>query len=113
VLPGKSPADSMVAMKLVVEGMGLAWQSQLEKMKAHPVLGGTITEIVTVGADGKQREMTSLPLSRLNFWLATIQPNKVPNPETRARVIEYQTECADALFDHFFGAASDRHEAGC
>lgn len=50
--------------------------------------------------------MVGLPLSKLNFWLARIHPNKVPNPETRAKVIAYQEECADVLFAHFFGKAT-------
>ena len=101
---GDTPQTTLVVMKPVVEGIGLAWQSQLEKIKAHPVFGKGITEIVIPSAGGPQA-MSALPLTRLNFWLATIQPNKVPDLEIRARVIRYQTECADVLFAHFFGKA--------
>lgn len=101
---GATPTETLVAMKPVVEGMGLAWQPQLEKIREHPVLETcmVINRVQMPGGD-QRREMVFLPLNRLNFWLATIHPNRVPDPDTRARVIEYQTECADALFAHFFG----------
>ena len=53
---------------------------------------------------GGPQAVTALPLNRLHFWLATIQPNKIKDAELRARVILFQTEAADALFNHFFGA---------
>ncbi|TAN45483.1 MAG: hypothetical protein EPN26_16200 [Rhodospirillales bacterium] len=69
--------------------LGLPSQPQLEKMKAHPVLGACITQIVTqMPGDDQKREMIAFPLSRLNFWLATINPNKVPNPDTRAKAFK-------------------------
>jgi len=104
VLRGASPADTLVAMKPVVEGMGLNWEKQRIKIRNHPVLVPTL-RVVPFGSSGGEQDSIALPLNRLNFWLATIHPNRVPDPETRARVIAYQTECADALFDHFFGKA--------
>lgn len=101
---GRTPAETMVAMKPVVEGMGLDWKGQFDKLKTHPVLSTCVGEFpIQVPGDVQLRRMTVLPLNRLNFWLATIQPNKVPNAQTRARVIRYQEECADVLFAHFFG----------
>lgn len=101
VRAGDSPSTTLVAMKPVVEAMGLAWQAQHAKLKAHPLLSKGITEFVIPSAGGPQR-MTALPLNRLHFWLATIQPKKV-KPEIQERVITYQTEAADVLFEHFFG----------
>lgn len=104
---GTTPAGTMVIMKPVSEGMGLSWQGQHEKLKGHPVLSKGIKEILIPSAGGVQA-MTALPLSRLNFWLATIQPNKVANLEARAKVIRYQEECAEVLFAHFFEKAVGR-----
>jgi hypothetical protein len=102
---GETPAQTLVAMKPVVEGMGLDWKAQYDKIKEHPVLGKGMG-LITIPSAGGPQAMTALPLNRLNFWLATIQPNRVPDPETRARVIRYQVECADVLFAHFFGQAT-------
>jgi P22_AR N-terminal domain len=77
---GDTPETTLVAMRPVVQGMGLNWASQFVKIKANPVLGPTVVTITTVAADGKRREMDGLPLNRLNFWLATIQPSRVPAP---------------------------------
>lgn len=99
---GETPETTLVAMKPVVEGMGLDWATQFTKLKAHPVLSQGIGEFPIPSAGGLQMA-TALPLNRIHFWLATIQPNKVPDVETRQRVILFQTDAADALFNHFFG----------
>ena len=104
VRAGDTPETTMVAMKPVVEGIGLSWQGQHEKIVKHPVLSQGIKEILIPSAGGEQA-MTALPLNRLHFWLATLQPNKIKDSEIRDRVIVYQIEAADVLFDHFFGRA--------
>ncbi|CAO3437234.1 phage antirepressor N-terminal domain-containing protein [Azospirillum doebereinerae] len=103
---GATPAETLVAMKPVAEGMGLSWQGQHAKLTEHPVLSEGIKDIV-IPSEGGPQAMTALPLSRLNFWLATIHPNKVPDLEARERIIRYQRECADALFAHFFGKVTE------
>lgn len=100
---GDTPETTLVAMKPVVEGMGLDWAGQFTKMKDHPILSPTVGEIPMVAEDGKQRLMTALPLNRLHFWLATVNPKKVPDPVIREKVIIYQNEVADTLFEKFFG----------
>jgi hypothetical protein len=85
-------------MKPIVEGMGMAWQSQLAKLKHR--FASTVTEIVIVAADGKTREMACLPLRKLAGWLQTISPNKV-KAEIRERVIQYQNECDDVLYEYW------------
>ncbi|MDM4857294.1 phage antirepressor N-terminal domain-containing protein [Escherichia coli] len=90
--------EPYVHMKPVVAGMGLAWQSQLAKLRQR--FASTITEIVMVAEDGKRRNMVSLPLRKLAGWLQTINPNKV-KPEIRDRVIQYQEECDDVLYEYW------------
>lgn len=90
--------EPYVPMKPVVEGMGLAWQSQLAKLRRR--FASTITEIVMVAEDGKRRNMVSLPLRKLAGWLQTISPNKV-NPKIRDKVIQYQEECDDVLYEYW------------
>lgn len=88
-----------VAMRPVVEGMGLAWQPQLEKLKGER-FASTVTEIVTVAQDGKPRAMTCLPLRKFPGWLTTISPNKV-SPQIRDNILMYQMESDDALWDYW------------
>lgn len=84
-------------MKPIVEGMGITWQGQLEKIKSRFPKG--VTEIVIPSVGGKQA-MTCLSLRKLNGWLQTISPNKV-KPEIRDKVIQYQEECDDVLYEYW------------
>lgn len=107
-LAGGSPATTIVAMKPMTEGMGLDWGAQHKKLMQHPVLSTCVSvKEMQMPGDDQVREWVFLPLNRVNFWLATLHPNRIEDPATRAKVIEYQTECADALFAHFFGRALD------
>lgn len=85
-------------MKPIVEGMGLAWQSQLAKFSANPERWG-ITKIVIPSVD-KNNEMACLPLRKLFGWLQTISPNKVKT-SIRSKVIQYQNECDDVLWKYW------------
>ncbi|GHE69926.1 hypothetical protein GCM10019059_32090 [Camelimonas fluminis] len=106
---GPTPETTLVAMRPVVEGMSLNWATQYRKITSHPVLSKGVVEMTTPSNGGSQ-QMVAMPLPRLNFWLATIQPKKVPDEATRKAVIQYQEECADALFAHFFGKAQANKE---
>lgn len=102
VREGRTPADTMIAMKPLVEGMGLNWETQRQRMTRHPVLKeGTC--VIQVPSAGGPQDMLFLPLMRLNFFLATIHPERVADDAVRERVIAYQTQCADVLFKEFFG----------
>ena len=57
---GEAPGTTLVAMRPIVEGIGLNWKSQHAKLEAHPVLGSTVVEFTTVAEDGKLRTMTAL-----------------------------------------------------
>jgi phage antirepressor YoqD-like protein len=86
-------------MKPIVEGMGLSWQGQHEKLSANKARW-TIKEILMVAEDGKMREQSCMPLRKLPGWMGTVHPNKV-NPEIRDGIIAYQNECDDVLWQHW------------
>ncbi|RIQ48456.1 hypothetical protein D0844_17200, partial [Bordetella avium] len=85
-----------VPMKPVVEGMGMAWQPQHRKLAAAEKRWG-IT-ILMIPSNGGNQEAVCLPLRKLPGWLMTISPNKV-RPELREKVITYQNEADDILWD--------------
>lgn len=97
--------EPFVAMKSVVESMGLAWQVQHRKLTDR--FEATVMEIITVAEDGKPRPMTCLPLRKLPAWLYSISPNKV-KPELRDKIIRYQEECDDALWDYWTKGITSR-----
>lgn len=106
VRPGRTPADTLVAMKPLVEGMGLDWEAQRNRIARHPILNPS-TRLMHLPTAGGPHEAIFLPLTRLSFFFATIHPRRVKDDVVRERVTAYQVECADALFAHFF------HDAVC
>jgi hypothetical protein len=55
-----------------------------------------------VGADGKLRNMVTLPLAMVPGWMMITNANKVA-PALRPRIILFQEEAFPALYNHFFG----------
>jgi len=96
------------AVKPICDGIGLTWQGQLERIKRNPVLSPTISVTLTVGEDGKQREMICLPLGYLNGWLLGVNANRV-KPEIRQKLIQYQMECYDVLYQHFMPKVAQQY----
>ncbi|WP_435638276.1 phage antirepressor N-terminal domain-containing protein, partial [Carnimonas bestiolae] len=98
-------SDTRVAMRPICEGIGLAWNGQLERIKRHPVLSQGVRVIRTPSKGGDQQH-TTLPLEMLNGWLFGIDANRV-KPEIRDTLLMYQRECFKVLFEHFHPQRED------
>lgn len=97
-----------VPMKPIVEGMGLDWKSQFSKIKSRFSKG--MVEI-TIPTKGGEQSMICLALRKLTGWLHTISPNKV-KPEIRDKVIQYQEECDDVLYEYWTtGEVKAKHKS--
>ncbi|MCF7528667.1 phage antirepressor N-terminal domain-containing protein [Neisseria lisongii] len=94
-----------VAMRPIVDGMGLNWKSQQAKLQNR--FNSTVAIIATVAQDGKQREMLCLPLEKLPEWLMTVNPRKV-KPETRSAIERYQAESGEALWQYWTTGTAKR-----
>lgn len=92
--------NQFVAMKPIVEALGLHWSNQLQAIKDDSNLNSTMLLSSTVGADGKSREMVCLPLDKINGWLFTISPNQYSD-ERREKIKMYREECFNALYNYF------------
>lgn len=88
-----------VAMKPIVESIGLDWKSQHSKLSSQKEKFN-YGHITIVAADGKLREMLCMPLRKLNGWLFSINPAKVKD-SIRDKLIAYQEECFAALHDYW------------
>lgn len=97
--------EPLVAMRPIAQNMGLVWAAQYVKIMEK--FESTVSEIETVAEDGKLRVMTCLPLHKLPAWLCSISPNKV-KPELRDKIIRYQEECDDALWDYWTKGSASR-----
>lgn len=102
--------EPFVTMRRVVENLGLDWSSQRAKLAAT---GAKFScgDIPTTGADGKTYSMLAMPVSKLPLWLATINPNKIPDPAKRAKIELYQAESAIALHDYWTKGVAMRGDA--
>lgn len=86
--------EPYVVFRPLVETLGLGYGSQTQKLTGKS--WASVTKIVTVGANGRNREMTVINLKTLTMWLATLDENRV-NETSRPLVIAYQNEVAEAV----------------
>lgn len=92
--------EVLIPIRPICDALGVNSNKQIEKIKSDPILGSTDTLRVSVGADGRQREMVCLPLQYVFGWLFTINPGNV-DERAKEAVIRYKKECYDALYNHF------------
>lgn len=90
-----------VPMKPICKNLGLQWESQYNRIQRHAVMKTSIfmTNMQMPG-DDQVREVTCLPLSMLNGWLFGVDVSRV-KPALREKLMDYQRECFDVLFQHF------------
>jgi hypothetical protein len=91
-----------VAMRPIVEAIGIDWRSQRQKISSTKRWGDITMPFETAG--GKQ-DMIFLPLKKLNGWLFSINAEKC-RPDIREKVKTYQEECFQVLYDYFHNGAA-------
>jgi hypothetical protein len=101
--------DKLVAVKPICEALGVAYSSQLQKLKIDPILSSVVLLNNTTGADGKSYEMVTIPLKYVFGWLFRIDSRNVKE-EVRENVLKYQTECYEVLYNRFFGSIKKQIE---
>lgn len=99
-----------VAMKPVVESIGLSWGTQQQKLERNKEKFGCIH--MNIPSAGGLQETLCIPLRKLNGWLFSINPNKVKE-SIREKLIAYQEECFAALHDYWTkGVAANPRRMG-
>lgn len=93
-----------VALKPIVEAIGLSWGSQYNRVKRDPILSKGVFILKMPFGEGGPQDYVCLNLKRLNGWLFTINSNQIKDAGVRERVLVFQEECYDVLYDHFFGS---------
>ena len=88
-------------MTPICKNLGLDWEPQRKRIQRHPVLKTSTSMMeVQMPGDDQIRQVTCLPLSMLNGWLFGVDVNRV-KPALREKLMDYQRECFDVLFQHF------------
>lgn len=94
-----------VAMRNVVENLGLDWSAQAQRIKRHGIMNKGVVMITTPSGGGLQ-ESLCLPLPMINGWLFGVDASRV-KPELKERLIKYQEECFEVLNNHFTGKSTN------
>ena len=95
-----------VPVRPICNYLGLDWSAQYRRIKRDPVLIGMIQGVAITttpspdGRGGGLQEMLCLPLKVLPGWLFGVSANRV-KPELREKIVRYQRECYDVLWDAF------------
>ena len=85
-------------MKPIVEGMGMSWSGQYERLNRDQERWGI--RVIRIPSQSDRQEMLCMPLRKLAGWLMTIQTSRV-KPELRDSIAAYQDECDDALWQYW------------
>ncbi len=88
-----------VAVKPVCEAIGLDYSAQYRRIHRQP--WATVAMMTTVGADGKNRDMTFLSRKSFPMWLATIDTARIKDESARELIIAFQREAADVLDKYY------------
>ncbi|HAX4800510.1 TPA: phage antirepressor Ant [Escherichia coli] len=99
ILTAMAAGVAYVAMKPIVENLGMSWGTQQQKLMKQLDKFNCI-HMNMVAADGKLRKLLCLPLKKLNGWLFSINPEKV-RADIRDKLIQYQEECFTVLHDYW------------
>ncbi|MBR9765922.1 MAG: phage P22, antirepressor protein [Rhodobacteraceae bacterium] len=103
--------NTFVALRPIVEAMGMDWSGQLQRVKRDPILSEGVGIMPTPFGRGGDQEAVCIKLDLLNGWLFTIDTNRIKDDSVRQKVLTYQRECYRVLHDHFAGKHRARVEA--
>ncbi|CAH3560285.1 hypothetical protein AI2795V1_1076 [Serratia marcescens] len=98
IITAMAAGIAYVAMKPIVENLGLDWPTQHRKLLNS---NGKFNHchMTMVAMDKKIRDVLCIPLKKLNGWLFSINPSKV-RADIRDKLIAYQEECFTVLHDY-------------
>ncbi|MCO5092672.1 phage antirepressor N-terminal domain-containing protein [Bosea sp. (in: a-proteobacteria)] len=103
---------TFVALKPIVESMGMDWSAQYRRAQRDPILSEGIAIMATPFGRGGDQEAVCLKLELVNGWLFTIDTARIKDDAVRERVLLYQRECYTVLHKHFYGrSTADRSAA--
>jgi P22_AR N-terminal domain len=89
-----------VAIRPIADFIGIDWSSQRQRIQRDEILNEAARLVLMAGADGRQREMFSLPLELLPGWLFGVTPSKA-RPEYKEKLTQYRRDCFHVLWQAF------------
>ena len=103
-IPVAQLADGRVYVPIhpIADALGLGVKSQRDRVLRHPVMAEDVQVVNMHGSDGKRRGMLAIPLQQLPGFLFGVDTNRV-KPELQEKLLRYQRECFDALWQATVG----------
>lgn len=95
--------DQLVPIRPICDALGIDAKAQRDRINRDQILSSVEVMITSTGSDGKEYQMTALPLKFVFGWLFTIDSSRVSD-EAKPFVIQYKLECYNALYQYFAGA---------
>ena len=92
-----------IAIKPICEALGVDYRNQAKVVTKSKILGQLWSDQNMVAADGKIRNMTSLPEFAIYGWIFQIE-------SAAEGLEEYKWECYRVLYEHFHGTITGRKE---
>lgn len=120
IITAMAAGVAYVAMKPIVENLGMSWTTQYRKLMAAAKKSNHIhmnmvdkdrdahmstpskfgCRDISIPSKGGVQKMLCIPLKKLNGWLFSINPEKV-RADIRDKLIQYQEECFTVLHDYW------------
>lgn len=86
----------------ICDNLTLTREGQVRRVRSHEVLSaGFVT--LTVETKGGPQQMQCIRLSLVPLWLTTIQANRIKDAGVREKLVRYQQEAAEVLWQPFRG----------
>lgn len=105
IITAMAAGVAYVAMKPIVENLGMSWSTQMRKLLSQQDKYGYAH--MNIPSIGGIQKMLCMPIQKLNGWLFSINPAKVRD-DIRDRLVRYQEECFTALHDYWTKGAAIR-----
>ncbi|EQC1053378.1 TPA: phage antirepressor N-terminal domain-containing protein [Providencia rettgeri] len=99
IITAMAEGVAYVAMKPIVENLGMSWSTQLRKINENNDKFNCV-HMNMVATDKKLRDVLCMPLKKLNGWLFSINPSKVKE-SIRSKLVAYQEECFLVLHEYW------------
>lgn len=96
--------EKFVAVKPICQVLGISHDAQNRRIKSDQILNSVATTVVATGSDGKNYEMTCLPVKYVFGWLFSID-DKLVKGQARENLLTYKRECYEILYETFFNRA--------
>jgi hypothetical protein len=103
-------SEVYVPLRTITEFLGLGWGSQFNRLQRDEVLKGRVRMVTVHGADGRPRDMISLPLDLLPGWLFGITTSRV-REDLAPKLRRYREECFRILWREYQRELMQRQQA--